>query len=133
LASLAVENPDPNRQERQDPPRDIWRVLAPLAVGIRIRPEYSVAPRAWYLRRVARFEDLPRVSDSLTPAERLRVAFELSDAAIVLVRARLRRQHPDATEADLDARVEAWLTERPGAEGGDAVGRPSARFGHLSR
>jgi hypothetical protein len=72
---------------------------------------------------VARFDDLPRVSDALTPAEKLRVAFDLSDAAIVLVRARLHREHPRATDAEVERLLESWLSTRPGAEHGDGVGR----------
>jgi hypothetical protein len=73
---------------------------------------------------VARFADLPRVPDELSPGERVRVACELSDAAIVLVRSRLRREKPAATEAELDALLDEWLATRPGAALGDGCGRP---------
>jgi hypothetical protein len=43
-------------------------------------------------------------------------------------RSRLRRQHPDASEAEIDAKVRAWMLARPGAALGDGVGRPSSRF-----
>jgi hypothetical protein len=43
-------------------------------------------------------------------------------------RARLRRLDPQASEADIDARVQAWLLSRPGAPSGDGAGRPSTRF-----
>jgi hypothetical protein len=46
--------------------------------------------------------------------------FELGEA---MLRQRVRRQHPQATEADIDARVTEWLQRRPGAEGGDCPGR----------
>jgi hypothetical protein len=72
---------------------------------------------------MARFDDLPRASDALDLATRFRVACELSDAAIQLVRARLRRQHPEATDDQLSRMVDAWLETRPGAEQGDGVGR----------
>jgi hypothetical protein len=39
-----------------------------------------------------------------------------------MVRARLRREHPEWTDQELDERVLAWLHERPGAEHGDAEG-----------
>jgi hypothetical protein len=45
------------------------------------------------------------------------------------MRQRLRRLHPEWTDVQVDARMAAWLHERPGAEGGDAVGRPSPRPG----
>lgn len=82
---------------------------------------------------MSRFEDLPRVSDELTPAERFRAACALSDAAIVLVRARLRRERPGAPDSEIEELLEAWLMERPGAKNGDGVGRPSARFALPSR
>ena len=43
-------------------------------------------------------------------------------------RSRLRRLSPEASEADIDAAVQAWLLTRPGAAAGDAVGNPSRRF-----
>jgi hypothetical protein len=43
-------------------------------------------------------------------------------------RARLRRQHPDASDDEIDAKVRAWMLARPGAALGDGVGRPSSRF-----
>lgn len=48
---------------------------------------------------------------------------DLIDFALKVFRQRLRRDHPDWTEAQIDARVEEWLAERPGAEFGDADGR----------
>lgn len=55
-------------------------------------------------------------------AEHLEDALELADLAERMVRARLRREHPGWNEDELDARVLAWLHERPGAEYGDAEG-----------
>ena len=55
-------------------------------------------------------------------AEYLEDALELADLAERMVRARLRREHPGWSEDQLDARVLAWLHERPGAEHGDAEG-----------
>ena len=46
--------------------------------------------------------------------------FELGEA---MMRQRLRRQTPDATEAEIDRKVEEWLQRRPGAETGDCPGR----------
>ncbi len=47
--------------------------------------------------------------------------FELAEAQM---RQRLRRKHADASEEEIDSMVGAWLLRRPGAEHGDAVGRP---------
>lgn len=56
--------------------------------------------------------------------ERLRTALTLFDDGVRLMRANLRRGHPDATEAEIERLVDHWLAERPGAEHGDGVGRP---------
>ena len=58
------------------------------------------------------------------PAQRLRLAFELFDAGVALMRQNLRRRHPDLDEAAIDQLVGQWLQERPGAEFGDSAGRP---------
>lgn len=59
-----------------------------------------------------------------TPAERLRLAFELFDAGLAIMRQNLRRRMPLASAEEIQATLNAWLRERPGAEHGDAVGRP---------
>jgi hypothetical protein len=43
-------------------------------------------------------------------------------------RSTLRRLHPEASDAEIDAKMRAWMLARPGAELGDGVGRPSSRF-----
>jgi len=35
---------------------------------------------------------------------------------------RFRREHPDATEADVDQAINAWWLDRPGAPVGDGPG-----------
>ena len=59
-----------------------------------------------------------------TPADRLRVAFELHELAVRMLQQRYRREHADATEAEVEAAVAAWHSRRPGAEFGDAEGPP---------
>lgn len=56
-------------------------------------------------------------------ARRLRTALDLADSGIQMRRAQLRRQYPDASEAEIDERLGRWLRHRPGAEHGDAEGR----------
>ncbi|MFE3541461.1 hypothetical protein ACFXK0_00645 [Nocardia sp. NPDC059177] len=63
-----------------------------------------------------------------TPAQRLKLALEMSDFGIQMYRARMRREFPDASEGAVEAKVHAWLLSRPGAPLGDAPGRPSPRF-----
>jgi hypothetical protein len=57
-------------------------------------------------------------------AERLRTAFDLYELGESIRRAQLRREHPDATGDEIEALLVAWLQTRPGAELGDAWGRP---------
>lgn len=61
-------------------------------------------------------------SESLL-AERLQTALDLYEAGEQLMRENLRRQHPEAGEAEIERLLDAWLRERPGAEHGDAPGR----------
>lgn len=56
-------------------------------------------------------------------AARLRTALEMFETGVEMMRQNLRRRHPTLTDAEIEARVRAWLHERPGAEFGDAVGR----------
>jgi hypothetical protein len=58
----------------------------------------------------------------LPNAENLRIALDLLDDAEELLRRRLRRM-TRMSEEEIEARVLAWLRERPGAEYGDAPGR----------
>jgi len=57
-----------------------------------------------------------------TPAERLRIAFELFELAEAMLRQGWVRRHPDATPEEVEAAVSAWLATRPGAEHGDCDG-----------
>lgn len=57
-------------------------------------------------------------------AARLRTAFDLCALGESMRRAQLRREHPDATDDEVEAMLVAWLETRPGAEHGDAWGRP---------
>jgi hypothetical protein len=57
-------------------------------------------------------------------AARLRTAFDLYALGESIRRAQLRREHPDATDAQIEALLITWLETRPGAEHGDSWGRP---------
>jgi hypothetical protein len=66
------------------------------------------------------------------PAGRLGATLDLFETGVALMRENLRRQHPQADEAEIARRLSAWLRHRPGAEAGDAQGRsvdPQTRFG----
>ena len=57
-------------------------------------------------------------------AARLRAAFDLCELGEAMRRAQLRREDPGATDDEIEARLVDWLRTRPGAEHGDAWGRP---------
>jgi hypothetical protein len=59
-----------------------------------------------------------------SPAARLRLAFELSAVADAMRAQRFRRDNPSLDEGQIEALMEAWRGTRPGAEAGDAEGRP---------
>lgn len=71
-----------------------------------------------------RYDVLVQRSDARDAIDRLRLAFDLFSAGEALMRQNLRRRWPQANAAEIEARLSAWLSERPGAEHGDAVGRP---------
>jgi hypothetical protein len=56
-------------------------------------------------------------------AARLCAAVEMFEVGVEMMRQNLRRNHPALTDLEIEARLTAWLSERPGAEFGDAVGR----------
>jgi len=62
--------------------------------------------------------------DLLDPGERYRLTLDLFAAGEEIMRQNLRRRLPHATPEEIESQLEAWLHERPGAEHGDASGRP---------
>jgi hypothetical protein len=54
----------------------------------------------------------------------LRSTLDLFEAGVELMRQNLRRADPEATDAEIDRRLQSWLRHRPGAEAGDCPGRP---------
>lgn len=54
--------------------------------------------------------------------ERMRLTFDLFEAAEQMMRLNLRRRHPEADEEEIERRLTEWLHTRPGAEHGDASG-----------
>lgn len=53
-------------------------------------------------------------------ARRLRLAFEMHEMGKAMMRSRLRREHPEASEEEIRKRLAAWLR----APRGQAQGRP---------
>jgi hypothetical protein len=60
--------------------------------------------------------------------DRLRIALDMYELGENMQRARLRRERPTATETEIEAAIEGWLSTRPDAPLGDAFGRPANRF-----
>lgn len=44
---------------------------------------------------------------------RMKMAFELYETAEAMMRHRIRRQHPELTEEEVEERVVEWLMSRP--------------------
>ncbi|MFW5925373.1 MAG: hypothetical protein ACOCV4_04355 [Myxococcota bacterium] len=65
-------------------------------------------------------------SEKERAAARLRTALDLFEAGVAMMRQKLRREHPDAPAEEIQRRLGRWLHTRPGAEHGDAEGRPIA-------
>jgi hypothetical protein len=62
------------------------------------------------------------MADEESPADRLALALDLHDAGVLMMREKLRRDMPAASEEAIDAAVAKWLGHRPGARDGDGVG-----------
>jgi hypothetical protein len=60
----------------------------------------------------------------LDVSERYQMLLDLFAAGEEIMRQNLRRRFPTATPEEIENRLVVWLHERPGAEHGDAVGRP---------
>jgi hypothetical protein len=108
--------------------------------GIRTTPRWpGPSPRGsggrQFLRGVARYG--PAESEALTLdfvpdaqlADRFRLALDMYEFGEKMTQSRLRRHHPGATDEQIARMLRDWRMERPGASGGDAVGRPSRQFG----
>jgi len=50
---------------------------------------------------------------------RLQLALSMFDDALDMLRLKLRRAKPNASDAEIEAEVAAWVSRRPGAEDGD--------------
>jgi hypothetical protein len=55
---------------------------------------------------------------------RLRTALELCDLGEELVEQRLRRENPSVNNDAIRKMIVDWYATRPGAEQGDAIGKP---------
>lgn len=76
-----------------------------------VTPPDACASRASYTRVVDALEAHDReLANELTPSAKLAQALEMMRTGIRLERSALRRQYPEADEADIDRRLAAWLS-----------------------
>ena len=62
-------------------------------------------------------------SGNIEASAKLRIALDMFGLGESIMRQKLRRTHPGASAAEIEARISAWLLDRPGAEHGDAPGK----------
>ena len=62
--------------------------------------------------------------ERLEVMDKMRLALDLYEIGEAMMRQNLRRQFPEASEERIEELLVEWLRRRPGAEHGDAVGRP---------
>jgi hypothetical protein len=60
----------------------------------------------------------------LSVGDKIRLACELHEAGINMMRCNLKRSFPDESAAEIENRLIDWLGTRPGAEFGDGEGEP---------
>lgn len=62
-----------------------------------------------------------------TPADRLRLAMAMQREGTEMMRRNLRRKHPEASEAELDALLDEWLLSREPDAPGRCIAWPTRR------
>jgi len=72
-------------------------------------------------------------SDRRLREARLRMAFELYDFGVAVMRQNIKRAFPTAADSEINRRLLEWLEHRPGAELGDGEGVIAHRFGSAPR
>lgn len=60
--------------------------------------------------------------DSARMVERLRIACEMHDLGVAMMRQNLKRSHPEASQEQIEEMLTRWLHTRPGPELGDVSG-----------
>ena len=63
----------------------------------------------------------PRSKESI--AQAFRATLDLFEAGVAMKRQSLRRDHPEASDEEIDRQLQEWLLDRPGAKYGDSPGR----------
>jgi hypothetical protein len=71
-------------------------------------------------------------SDAAIASERFRMALELFEVGVAIMRQNLRRRDLQADPEDIEARLRKWLRTRPGAESGDAFAHGNGSSTHAT-
>jgi hypothetical protein len=66
----------------------------------------------------------PGESASEDLGKKLLLALEMFDFGVAIKEQSLRRDHPELSDEEVKERLREWLHTRPGAEFGDAPGKP---------
>lgn len=69
---------------------------------------------------------VPQPATELTAGQKLSLSLQMFDYGCAIMRETLKRRHPAADAAAIEELLRAWLRHRPGAEGGDCVGRQTS-------
>jgi hypothetical protein len=66
---------------------------------------------------------VPTTPTTPSAANAFRTTLDLFETGLGLMRQNLRRDRPDATDQEIERRLNQWLQDRPGAAFGDCPGR----------
>jgi hypothetical protein len=62
------------------------------------------------------------IEPELTPSQRLRAVLDMAGFGVRMMEQNLRREHPQAPDAEIERLLTEWIQTRPGAELGDCSG-----------
>lgn len=55
-------------------------------------------------------------TERVDPAAQLRLAFEMFELGVAMMRQKLRRDAPDASEEEIEAKLDRWLSQEAESE-----------------
>lgn len=74
--------------------------------------------------KIVRLNEVQKKMVNKFLSQKLRIALDLHQTGVDLMRQNLHRRHPDAEELEIQSLLNEWLQTRPGAQQGDCPGRP---------